>query len=100
MNGNLNYQDYIRMGHRGVMVGFTNMTHMMSILLKNAISKFPLAHFTAEAKSKDLEILAQLIHTGKIKVHLNGVYPSNEIPQAIGFIESMRTTGKVAIQWH
>lgn len=98
-NGNLNFQDYKRMGQRGVMVGFTTMGHMISVLLKNAFSKFPLIQFTAEANNKDLEILASLIKEQKIKVHIDKTFSYKQIPDAISYIEAMRTKGKVAMIW-
>ncbi len=98
-NGNLSHADYVRMGRRGVMVGFTTMGHMVAVLLKGAFSKFPLRQFTAEANTKDLETLAYLIETGKIKVHIDRKYPYTDIPEAIRYIESMRTKGKVAMVW-
>ena len=98
-NGNLNFQDYERMGQRGVMVGFTTMGHMISVLLKKVFSKFPLIQFTAEANKKDLEILASLIKENKIKVHIDKTFPYKQIPDAISYIEAMRTRGKVAMIW-
>lgn len=87
------------MGDRGVMVGFTTMGHMMKLLLKNAFSKFSLKQFTAEANRRDLETLASLIECGKVKVHLDKTYPFAQIPEAIKYIEAMRTKGKVAMVW-
>ncbi len=98
-NGNLNYEDFVRMGRRGVLVGFTSMGHMMLVLFKSAFSKFPLAQFTAVANTKDLEILASLIQNEKIKVHIEKTFPYKKIPEAIGYIEAMRTKGKVAMVW-
>lgn len=98
-NGNLSLGDYKRMGRRGVMIGFTTMGHMMSVLLKKMFSKFPLTQFTAEANSKDLEILAALVRDQKISSRIEKVFPYQELPQAIGYIEAMRTRGKVAIVW-
>lgn len=98
-NGNLYHSDYTRMGRRGVMVGFTTMGHMISLLLKSAFSKFPLVQFTAEANTKDLETLASLIGKKKIKVHIERTYPYKKIPEAISYIEAMRTKGKVAMVW-
>lgn len=98
-NGNLSMKDYKRMGDRGVMVGFTTMGHMVSVLLKNMFIRYPLAQFTAEANHTDLETLASLVRDEKIKPHIEKTYPYTEIPQAIGFIEAMRTRGKVAITW-
>jgi NADPH:quinone reductase-like Zn-dependent oxidoreductase len=98
-NGNLFHEDYRRMGDRGVMVGFTTLGHMMSVLLKKAMSKFPLAQFTAEANTEDLNTLSSLIGSGAIKVHVERTFPYKEIPQAISYIEAMRTRGKVAMVW-
>ena len=98
-NGNLSLEDYKRMGKRGVMIGFTTMGHMMSLLLKRAFSKFPLVQFTAEANSKDLETLATLVQGRKIKVHIEKIYSYNKIPEAIKYIEAMRTKGKVVMVW-
>lgn len=98
-NGNLTHEDYTRMGERGVMVGFTTMGRMISLLLKRAVRKFPIAQFTAEANTKDLETLASLIQNGKIKVHIDKTYSYQEIPAAIRYIEAMRTRGKVAMVW-
>jgi NADPH:quinone reductase-like Zn-dependent oxidoreductase len=98
-NGNLNYADYKRMGKRGIMVGFTTMGHMMAVLLKNIFSKFSLRVFTAAANNEDLNTLAKLIKEGKVKPHIEKTYPHSKIPEAIAYIESMRTRGKVAISW-
>jgi NADPH:quinone reductase-like Zn-dependent oxidoreductase len=98
-NGNLSHKDFRRMGHRGVMVGFTTMGHMISVLLKKAFSKFPLTQFTAVANTKDLQDLAQLIKDGKIKSHIEKIFSYKEIPSAISYIEAMRTRGKVAMVW-
>lgn len=99
INGNLNFADYKRMGKRGVMVGFTTMGHMMAVLLKKGFSKFPLAQFTAEANNEDLNTLANLIKENKVKPHIERTYPYSRIPEAIEYIESMRTRGKVAMSW-
>lgn len=98
-HGNLSHNDYKRMGQRGVMVGFTTMGHMISLLLKRTFSKFPLVQFTAEANTKDLETLSSLIQIGKIKVHIEKTYSYKEIPEAIKYIEAMHTKGKVAMVW-
>ena len=98
-NGNLFHTDYQRMGRRGVVVGFTTMGHMISLALKKAVSKFPLAQFTAEANTKDLQTLASLIRDGKISVHLEKTFSYQDIPAAVAYIENMRTRGKVAMVW-
>lgn len=99
INGNLFMQDFKRMGQRGVQVGFTTLKHMIWLLIKAGFSKFPFISFTANANTKDLETLAILIQSKKIKVHIDKTYPYNKIPEAIGYIEDMRTRGKVAMVW-
>lgn len=99
-NGNLFHQDYKRMGQRGVMIGFTSMRHMISVLVKKAFNKFPLTQFTAQANSADLQTLATLIQSGKIKPYIEKTYSYKEIPEAIGHIEAMRTRGKVVMVWN
>ncbi len=98
-NGNLFHADYKRMGERGVMVGFTTLGHMFSLLFRKAISKFPLIQFTAEADSEDLQTLAALIGEGKVTPHIEKSYSFEDIPAAIRYIEAMRTRGKVAMVW-
>jgi NADPH:quinone reductase-like Zn-dependent oxidoreductase len=98
-NGNLDHKDFKRLGQRGVITGFTTMGHMISVLIPGAFSRFPLKQFTAMANTKDLETLAALIRDRKIRVHIEKVYPFNQIPEAISYIEAMRTRGKVAMVW-
>ncbi len=98
-NGNLNFSDYPRMGKRGVMVGFTGMGHMVSVLFRKSFSKYPLTQFTAQANSRDLNTLATLIAENKLSPQIEKVYGYEEIPAAIRHIESMRTKGKVVMVW-
>lgn len=99
INGNLNHEDFVRMGGRGVVIGFTNVGHMMSVLLKNMLSKFSLTQFTAEPNTKDLETLADFIEKGLVQVSIDRIYSYTEIPEAIRYIEAMHTCGKVAMDW-
>jgi len=98
-HGNLFLDDFKRMGKRGVLIGFTTMKHMVRLLISALFSKFPLAQFTAQANTQDLETLADLIQSQKVKVHLEKTYPHQQIPEAIDYIEAMRTRGKVAMVW-
>jgi NADPH:quinone reductase-like Zn-dependent oxidoreductase len=72
---------------------------MFSLSLKKAMNKFPMAQFTAEANTKDLETLASLVRDSKIRVHIEKTYSYLEIPEAIKHIEAMTTKGKVAMIW-
>lgn len=98
-NGNLAYADYKRMGKRGVMIGFTNMGHMFSTLIKKIFGKFPLIQFTVEPNEIDLQTLAILVEKGKVQPQIEKLFSYKEIPAAISYIETMRTRGKVVMQW-
>ena len=98
-HGNLFHEDFQRLGDRGVLVGFTTLKHMIKLHLRKSLSKFPLAQFTAEANTTDLDALASLVRRGAVRVHTERVYSFREIPQAISHIEAMRTRGKVAMVW-
>lgn len=98
-HGNLDYSDFTRLGKRGVITGFTTMGHMISVSARSAFNRFPLSQFTAEANAGDLETLATLIRNKQIRIHIDKTYPFTEIPEAIRYIEAMRTKGKVAMVW-
>lgn len=98
-NGNLKHSDFTRMGKRGILIGFTTMGNMMGVMIRSIFSKFKLKLFTASASIEDLTTLANLVESGKVKPHIEKVYPYDEIPAAIDYIEAMRTRGKVAMDW-
>jgi NADPH:quinone reductase-like Zn-dependent oxidoreductase len=98
-HGNLNHHDFTRMGKRGVLIGFTTLGHLMSVLLGTTFSRFPLAQFTAKANTTDLETVAALLQAGKIKVNIDKTFSYKEIPEAIRYIEAIHTRGKVAMVW-
>ncbi|WP_323756435.1 NAD(P)-dependent alcohol dehydrogenase [Roseivirga sp.] len=98
-HGNLTLKDYKRLGQRGVVVGFTNMKHMISLLLSSALSKFNLGQFTASPNKVDLEKLASLIQEGSIQPRIEKTYSYPKIPEAIAYIEAMHTKGKVVMVW-
>lgn len=98
-NGNLSHDDYKRMGRRGIMIGFTTLGHMIATLFKKAVSKFPLIQFTGRTNAEDLHTLAVLVQQGKVKPQIEKIFSYKVIPEAIRYIEAMRTRGKVAMTW-
>lgn len=98
-HGNLFYDDFTRMGKRGVVIGFTGMRHMAALMLQGAVGRFSLKEFTAAANTPDLNTLASLVEEGKINVYLEKTFSYLDIPKAIAYIESMRTRGKVGMVW-
>ena len=99
VQGNLHFNDFTRMGQRGLIIGFTTLGHFFPLILKNVISKYSLSLFTAQANTPDLETLAKLIQEKKLKVAIDKTFSYKDIPAAIGYIEAMRTKGKVAMIW-
>ena len=81
------------------MIGFTGLGNMFRLMLRRATSKYPLAQFTASANTRDLQILAALMQEGKLKPHIERTYPYTQLPDALGYIEAMRTRGKVVMMW-
>lgn len=99
VHGNLRLQDFRRLGCRGVMVGFTSMGLMLSVVLQNLLTRYPLQVFTAAPNAKDLQRLAHLVQSEAIRVHIDKTFAAQQIPEAIAYIEAMRTRGKVAMVW-
>lgn len=100
VNGNLTYSDYLRMGQRGVMVGFTSMKHMLSVLFQKTSGTFPLIQFTSVINTNDLNTLAKLIQNQVIKPYINKTYTYQDIPEAITHIETNRVKGKIVMLWN
>lgn len=96
-HGNLSHGDHKRMGTRSVVIGFTTLTHMFGLMLKNIVKRHPIQVFTAKANTRDLNTLANLIKERKIKVHIDKRFSFEESPKAIAYIERMRTRGKVVM---
>jgi len=98
-NGNLDFSDFKRMGKRGVLVGFTTLGQMASVMLRKSFGKFPLVSFTAKPNKEDLETLAGFIREGKVKPYIEKIFAAAETADAIAYIEAMRTRGKVVMVW-
>lgn len=98
-HGNLTFADFRRMGRRNILIGFTTMGNMASVLLRKMFSGLKLIQFTAKASTQDLGTLAGLLARKEIRVHVEKAYSFAELPQAIGHIEAMRTRGKVGMIW-
>ncbi len=98
-HGNLTFADFKRMGRRNVLIGFTTIGNMAAVLLRKAVSKLNLIQFTAKASTKDLATLAALLQEQAIRVHVERSYSYLHLPQAIAYIEAMRTRGKVGMVW-
>jgi NADPH:quinone reductase-like Zn-dependent oxidoreductase len=96
-HGNLAYADYLRLGHRGVAIGFTTLARMLALTMKKTFGRHPVVIFTAQPNTADLNTLAQMAEEGKLQPHIEKTYEFAELPAAIAHIEAMRTRGKVAV---
>lgn len=99
LHGNLSHKNLRKMGSRAVVVGFASTGNAFSVMVKNTFSKFPLTIFKADANTKDLETLAELIAEGKVKPHIGKKYSYRETPDAIRQVEKGGTSGKVVMEW-
>lgn len=53
--------------------------------------------FMARANVTDLQRIAELLSIGAVKPYIERVYPFDETPQAIAFVERGRTRGKIVV---
>jgi len=54
--------------------------------------------FIASLKQKDLEYLASLMESGRVKSVIDRTYPLAEVPAAIAYLEEGHARGKVVIK--
>jgi NADPH:quinone reductase-like Zn-dependent oxidoreductase len=82
--------------------GFSTMRHMfqemiMGTLVSKMGSKTIGGMGVAKPNKKDLEIIKELLESGKVKPVIDRRYPLNEVPEAIRYLETSRARGKVVI---
>ena len=57
-----------------------------------------MATFTVKPNKKDLQLLKQLVESGKVTPVIDSTYPLSEVPEAIRYLEEGHTQGKVVIR--
>ena len=95
--GNRSAQDLKRAlaeGGKAAVVGFTSVPKLMGISLRGGKA---IAMVSAHAAAKDLELLSELIQTGKVRPQIDRRYPFAEIPAAIAYLEHGHARGKVVV---
>jgi len=88
---------------RCVVAGFTGFSILFPIMILGPlVSKFDSKKIgvmpTAHPDEEDLNAIAELLGTGKIKSVIDRCYPLTEIAEAIRYLETSRARGKVVIK--
>ena len=88
---------------RAVVAGFTGLGLLFqTIIWGGIVSKFGSQKIglmkTAYSNKKDLNIIRELLETGKVKPVIDRCYPLSETAEAIRYLETMRARGKVIIK--
>lgn len=87
---------------RYVMCGFSGMGHLIGLNLRGmwitrtTDKKFGMMG-TAQPNQDDLQILREMVESGKIVPHIDQTYPLSGVPDAIKLMESRQIHGKVVI---
>jgi NADPH:quinone reductase-like Zn-dependent oxidoreductase len=95
--GNLSVRDLRRAlanGGKAAVVGFTSVAKLISVSLRGGKD---IAQVSAHVATTDLEFLAELIETGKVRPYIDRRYPFAEIPAAIAYLEQGHARGKVVV---
>jgi len=79
---------------KAAVTGFTSMGKLIGVSLRGGKS---IAMVSAEVTTKDLELLAELIESGKVRPQIDRRYPFADIPAAITYLEEGRARGKVVV---
>jgi NADPH:quinone reductase-like Zn-dependent oxidoreductase len=79
-------------GGKASVTGYTNLAEAMGVPL---LGGKDIARVSAEVTTRDLELLSELIETGKVRPHIDRRYAFAEIPAAIAYLEQGHARGKV-----
>lgn len=92
----------IKPGGRLVLVGagagrLGPMTRLAGGLIRMRLLRQRIAMFLATVRTEDLNALTELIEAGKLRPAIDRTYPLEQVPQALGHVESGEARGKVVI---
>ncbi len=82
-------------GGKVAVTGFTTVGNLMGVSLRGGKG---IAMVSAHATDKDLEVLTELIESGKVRPLIDRRYPFAEIPAAIAYLEEGHAKGKVVAE--
>jgi len=81
-------------GGKAAVTGFTSVGKLVGLSLRGGKN---IALVQAHVTAKDLEILSELIESGKVRPQIDRRYPFTEIPAAIAYVEQGHARGKVVV---
>jgi NADPH:quinone reductase-like Zn-dependent oxidoreductase len=82
-------------GGKAAVTGFTSVAKLKGVSLRGGKD---IAMVSAHLAAKDLELLSQLIQSGKVRPQIDRHYPFAEIPAAIAYLEQGHARGKVVAE--
>ncbi|MBN1777616.1 MAG: NAD(P)-dependent alcohol dehydrogenase [Clostridiales bacterium] len=94
------YQRLLAPGGRGVLVGFSKMSHMAGIMMKGKklLKRYGL-HVkmlgNSHTNPKDLDILRELMEAGKITPAIDKTYPLEKTADALRYFENEHARAKI-----
>ncbi len=88
-------------GGVAVVVGFTSIGRVFAISMQARKGPKPggrhVGFLLAKTTAEDLEVLADLVESGRVSPVIDRRYPFEELPRAIDYIEGGHARGKVAV---
>jgi NADPH:quinone reductase-like Zn-dependent oxidoreductase len=81
-------------GGKAAVTGFTSVAKLLAVSLRGGKD---IAQVQAHVKTKDLELLSQLIAAGKVRPQIDRRYRFAEIPAAIAYLEQGHARAKVVV---
>ncbi|MGH2691600.1 MAG: zinc-binding dehydrogenase, partial [Actinomycetota bacterium] len=81
-------------GGKGAVTGFTTLGKLMGVALRGGKA---ISQVSARVTVEDLEVLTELIETGKVRPQIDRRYSFAEIPAALAYLEQGHARGKVVV---
>jgi NADPH:quinone reductase-like Zn-dependent oxidoreductase len=82
-------------GGKAAVTGFTSVRRLLGVSLRGGKD---IAMVQAHVTAKDLELLSELIQSGKVRPRIDRRYRFAEIPRAIAYVEQGRARAKVVVE--
>jgi NADPH:quinone reductase-like Zn-dependent oxidoreductase len=82
-------------GGKASVSGFTRVAKLMGVSLRGGKD---IAMVSADVTAKDLELLSELIESGKLHPEVERRYRFDELPDAIAYLEEGHARGKEVVR--